>query len=82
MEDIDSAIERLKARSQEAMSAKYRAEATKESAERQLEQAMQVLKDDFGIDNLADARATLAKIQARAQELIDEAQHKLDAMNL
>ena len=43
---------------------------------------MQVLKDDFGIDNLADARATLAKIQARAQELIDEAEHKLDAMNL
>jgi hypothetical protein len=82
MTDIDSAIEDLKQRNQSALSAKYRAEATKESAEKQLEQAMQVLREQFGIDNLSEARATLAKIQAKAQELIDEAEQKLDAMNL
>jgi hypothetical protein len=82
MVDINSAIEDLKTRTQEAMSARYRAEATKESAEKQLEQALAILKENFGLDNLTDARAMLTKIEARAQELIDEAEQKLDAMNL
>jgi CHASE3 domain sensor protein len=82
MADIDSAIEDLKNRTQAAMSAKYRAEATKESAEKQLEQALAILRENFGLDSLSDARAMLAQIENKAQQLIDEAEQKLDAMNL
>ncbi len=82
MSELDAKIASIKARREAFQLAKVRAEATKESAEKAEAAAMQRLKDEFGLDNLADARAKLVELQTDLQSQLDEITQALDEIEL
>jgi ribosome recycling factor len=62
----------LQKRVEAARLAKARAEAAREQAEKLRAEALQALQDEFGIDNLADARGKLEQLRSKAQEELNE----------
>lgn len=80
--NIEEQIAQLKARAESATAAKYRAEAAKHSAQQRYDEAMQLLAEQFGLDNLKDARAKLEQLETTLQNKVAEATEILDAMKL
>ena len=82
MSNTDSDIAMLQSRIDAARIAKARSEATTETAQATLDAAMLKLKTDFGVDNLADARAKLLELQTNLQSRIDQIVDMLDKMDI
>lgn len=82
MSDIDNRISTIKAKVESARLTKARAEANRESAQKAYDKAMQTLEQDFGLDNLSDARDKLASLQAALEEQLNEVETLLDDLNL
>lgn len=82
MSDIDAKISAIKSRRDAAQLAMMRAQAAKENAEAAEDAAMHRLLEEFGLDNLADARAMLAKLESDVQNLMDEVTRTLDDIEL
>lgn len=82
MSDIDNQITLIKSKRDAANLAKVRAEATKENAQAAQDAAMARLKDEFGVDNLAEARAKLVELQTEVQTYLAEITKELDEIEL
>jgi hypothetical protein len=75
---IDDKIAAIKSRIDAARTAQIRAEATRESAQVTEAQAMALLAEEFGVDNLAMTRAKLAELQEELQACLDSITSELD----
>lgn len=82
MSDIDNKITQLKARIAAAQLAQARAEATTETAKATQDSAMARLKDEFGVDSLADARGKLVELEDELQQLATSITRILDEHDL
>lgn len=82
MSEIDDQIAAIKLRREAAYNAKIRAEATRESAQVIEASALAKLKEEFGVDNLADARVRLEELQAEVQSRLAEISKELDEIEL
>lgn len=78
MSEIDNQIAEIKARIDAGRIAKARAEATKESARAIEAQALAKLKEEFGVDNLVDARAKLVTLQNELKIALDNITEQLN----
>lgn len=82
MSDIDNQITLIKTKHTAANLAKVRAETTREHAQAAQDVAMARLKDEFGVDNLAEARAKLVELQTEVQTYLSEITKELDEIEL
>lgn len=82
MSDLESQIEQLKKKAESARAAQYRAEAARESAQRSKDEALAILQERFGLDDLGDARVKLAELEDQLQTKVAEATAILDANQL
>ena len=82
MSNTDTDITVLQSRIDAARIAKARSEATTETAQATLDAAMLKLKNDFGVDNVEDARAKLMELQTNLQTRIDQIVAILDTMDI
>lgn len=78
MSAIDDKIAAIKSRIDAARIAQVRAEATRETAQAAEAQAMAKLAQEFGVDNLADARAKLAELQSELDACLQSITSELD----
>lgn len=81
MSDLDTQIEALKTKIENAKAAKYRAEAALEVAERTETEALAQLQEKFELDDIASARAKLAELETSLEQKVLEATAILDANN-
>lgn len=63
MSELDAKIEKLKQAANDARLRKARAEAAIENAEKEKASILTELQEQFGLDNLADARDKLTQLQ-------------------
>jgi len=82
LSNTDTDITVLQSRIDAARIAKARSEATTETAQATLDAAMLKLKNDFGVDNVEDARAKLMELQTNLQTRIDQIVAILDTMDI
>lgn len=82
MSDLESQIEQLKKKAESARAAQYRAEAVRESAQRSKDEALAILQERFGLDDLGDARVKLAELEDQLQTKVAKATAILDANQL
>lgn len=82
MSDIDAKISMIQSRIEAARIAKARAEAVRETAQESEDKAMAQLAAQFGVDNVAQARAKLAELQAEVQTMLTEITTVLDTIEL
>lgn len=79
---IDEQIAALKLQADVATASRYRAEAAYETAQKAYDEAMAALAEEFGLDNLGDARAKLAELEASIAAKVAEATAILDSHKL
>ena len=82
MTDIDSTIAMIKSRRDAAQVAMVRAQTISETAQASEDAARAKLREEFGLDNLAEARAKLEQLQSELQNILDAIATELDAMEL
>lgn len=82
MATLDDQITQLKKQAELATAAMYRAQANKEALQRSEQEAMSALLEEFGLDNLRDARARLTELEDQIADKIVEANKILDTNNL
>jgi hypothetical protein len=75
--DLETRVEDLKKMHAEALEKKYKAEAHKDAAEAARSSAVESLKETWGIDTVADAKALIAKKHNVLEALLIEAEEKL-----
>jgi hypothetical protein len=80
LSELDNQIAMLKSRRDAAQLAKARAEATRETAQASSDAAMAKLKEEFGVDNLDEARAKLTELQEGLRTQIVEITSILDTI--
>ena len=78
MSAIDDKISAIKSRIDSLRLTQVRAEATKESAQATEAQAMAKLAQEFGVDNLPEARDKLAQLQAELDACLESITSELD----
>lgn len=82
MTDIALEVADIQTKIKAAEVAKIRAEASLDAAQAQKDQALTALKDEFGLDNLSDARAKLAELKADLAAKLDQINEILDSIEL
>ena len=80
--NVDEQIAALKAKVNKAQLIKARSEAAKELAEKNKQDAMARLRDEFGVDNLEDVHAKLAELQSDLDDQLSKVSEILDNINL
>jgi hypothetical protein len=76
--ETDAEIEEIRRRVDSARLAKARAEAQLESALSARDQTISILKEEFGLDNLSDARAMLLELKAERDNQLNTIKDLLD----
>lgn len=79
---IDSDIAAIKKRLADAQLVKARSEGIKQSVEQQYQEALQALQEQFGLDNLQDARAKLTELEKAVQDELASITSFLDEYDL
>lgn len=77
---IDEEVANLKTRLNAAQLAQLKAEAAQNSAQERLDMYLKQLREDFGVDNLGDARAKLEELQAELTIKLQAAKEILDSI--
>jgi hypothetical protein len=75
--DIDTRIENLKKLHADALEKKHKAEARKEAAEAAKTDAVEALKETWGITTVAEAKTLIAQKHNALEALLLEAEEKL-----
>jgi formate-dependent nitrite reductase cytochrome c552 subunit len=79
---IESQIAGIKKRIEDARLAKMRAQVAQETAQKQYDAGMAKLRELFGVDNQAQARAKLAELQADLDSKMEQITLMLDKHKL
>ncbi len=82
MSDIDTQIATIKSQLASAQLASARAEVALETAQLNYEQAMQTLRQTYGVDSPEQVRAKLVGLQNDLQEKMAEVSKILSQINL
>ncbi len=78
MADIEDKIREIRTRISQANARTARAQVEKEAAQKRLADATDVLKNEFGVSSIADAKALLGTMREDLQALIADAEAKLE----
>lgn len=79
---VDQQVNELKAKVEAARRTVARAEADKDAARSAADTALGQLSADFGVTNVAEAKAMMATLQSELSTLIAQTRQSLDELNL
>lgn len=79
---IETQIAAIKKRIEDARLTKMRAQVAQETAQKQYDEGMAKLRELFGVDNQAQARAKLAELQADLDSKVEQITQTLDKHKL